>query len=80
MITAKLGYLTTPDPGRYILHFQSFGSNELMSIEVSPEQMRNILHDGVTHMLRHSFHRVPTNMQTEDAHDERADDRRQQPA
>ena len=73
MISAKLGYLTTPDPGRYIMHFQPLGSNELISIEVSPEQMRNILHDGVTHMLRHSFHRVPQ-IQTESAH-ERADNR-----
>ena len=55
---AKLAYLTTPDPGRYLLNFQPFGSEELISIEVGPDQMRNILTDGVTLMLRQSFHRV----------------------
>jgi hypothetical protein len=56
---AKLAYLTTPAPGRYMLNFQSFGSAELVSIEVGPDQMRNILTDGVALMLRQSFHRVP---------------------
>ena len=56
---SKLAYLTTPAPGRYMLHFQSFDSDELISIEVAPEQMRNILSDGVSLMLRQSFHRVP---------------------
>lgn len=56
---AKIAYLTTPSPGRYMLHFQSFGSDELISIEVGPDQMRNILSDGVSLMLRQSFHRVP---------------------
>ena len=56
---AKLAYLTTPDPGRYLLNFQPFGSEELISIEVGPDQMRNILTDGVSLMLRQSFHRIP---------------------
>jgi len=56
---AKIAYLTTPDPGRYMLNFQLFGSDELISIEVGPDQMRNILSDGVSLMLRQSFHRVP---------------------
>lgn len=63
---AKLAYLTTPDAGRYMLNFQLFGSDELISIEVGPDQMRNILTDGVTLMLRQSFHRVPVK-QTESA-------------
>lgn len=75
----KLAYLTTPDPGRYVLNFQPFGSNELMSFEVGPDQMRNILSDGVTLMLRQSFHRVSINTNQENA-DDRANDRRQQPA
>jgi hypothetical protein len=58
-VIAKLAYLTTPDPGRYMLNFQPFGSEDVISIEVGPEQMRNILTDGVTLMLRQSFHRVP---------------------
>jgi hypothetical protein len=63
---AKLAYLTSPAPGRYMLNFQSFGSNDLISIEVGPDQMRNILTDGVALMLRQSFHRVPLT-QTESA-------------
>ena len=59
MSIAKLAYLTTPDPGRYVINFQTFGSDDLVKIEVSPDQMRNILTDGVTLMLRQSFHRVP---------------------
>ncbi len=57
---AKLAYLVTPDAGRYILNFQAFGSEELISIEVAPEQMRNILIDGTALMLRQSFHPVPS--------------------
>lgn len=56
---SKIAYLVSPDPGRYILNFQAFGSDQLISIEVPPDQMRNILTDGVALMLRQSFHRVP---------------------
>jgi hypothetical protein len=50
------------------VNFQVFGSDELMPIEIGPEQMRNILLDGITLMLRQSFHRVPikTNQETAD--------------
>ena len=71
MTIAKLAYLTTPDPGRYILHFQPFGSEELTSIEIAPEQMKNILTAGVSVMLQQSFHRVPLT-KAEDAPHERA--------
>lgn len=64
---AKLAYLTTPDPGRYVLNFQTFGSNELTSIEVGPDQMRNILTSGVAIMLQQSFHRVPVKQAEEGA-------------
>lgn len=56
---AKLAYLTTPDAGRYMLNVQAVGSDELISVEIGPDQMRNILIDGVALMLRQSFHRVP---------------------
>lgn len=65
---AKLAYLTTPEPGRYMLNFQPFGSEDLISVEVAPDQMRNILTDGVSLMLRQSFHRVP-HPQAEIAHE-----------
>ncbi len=68
---AKLAYLTTPKDGRYLMNFQPFGSEELISIEVGPDQMRNILIDGVALMLRQSFHRIPVTP-TESAEHERA--------
>jgi hypothetical protein len=67
---AKIAYLTNPGAGRYVLNFQPFGSEDLTSIEIGPDQMRNILVDGVTLMLRQSFHRVPIT-QTESAQNER---------
>jgi hypothetical protein len=59
MSIAKIAYLTSPGEGRYVANFQVFGSDDLMSIEIGPDQMRNILIDGITLMLRQSFHRVP---------------------
>ncbi|MGY3527262.1 hypothetical protein [Bradyrhizobium sp. USDA 4452] len=72
MTIARLAYLTSPDPGRYILNFQAFGSEELTSIEVGPDHMRNILALGVDLMLRQSFHRVPITTNTEGAHERAA--------
>jgi hypothetical protein len=71
MTIAKIAYLTNPGAGRFVLNFQPFGTDELTSIEIGPDQMRNILVDGVTLMLRQSFHRVPIT-QTEDAAHERS--------
>jgi hypothetical protein len=68
---AKHAWLTTPEPGRYILNFQLFGSEEVTVIEVGPDHMRNIVADGVHTILRSSFHRVPVHTNTENA-DERA--------
>ena len=56
---SKLAFLTSPAEGRYVLNFQAFDSEELIRIEVGPDQMRNILTDGVALMLRQSFHPVP---------------------
>lgn len=67
MTIAKLAYLTNPSEGRFVLNFQPFGSDELTSIEVGPDQMRNILIDGTTLMLRQSFHRVPITNQESDS-------------
>lgn len=59
MTIARFAYLTSPAAGRYVFNFQTFGSDDLISIEVGPDHMRNILSDGVPLMLRQSFHRVP---------------------
>ena len=77
MTIAKLAYLTSPAAGRYVFNFQAFGSDELITIEVGPDHMRNILSDGVPLMLRQSFHRVPVETNKENAN---GGDRRQQPA
>lgn len=69
----KLAYLTSPAAGRYIINVQVCGPDDLMSIEISPEQMRNILLDGITLMLRQSFHRVPVITSTENANERAAD-------
>lgn len=59
MTIARFAYLTSPQEGRYIFNYQPFGSDELTSVELDPDQMRNILSTGVPLMLRSSFHRVP---------------------
>lgn len=74
MTIAKLAYLTSPAEGRYTLNFQPFGTDELTSIEIGPDQMKNILVDGVTLMLRQSFIRVPVTAKPEEGtQHERAD-------
>lgn len=49
---AKIAYLSTPSPGRYILNFQTFGSEELIQIEIGKDQLVNILIDGNMSALR----------------------------
>lgn len=66
---AKIAYLTSPAEGRYVLNFQPFGTDEMTSIEIGPDQMRNILVDGVTLMLRQSFHRVSIASNEETKHE-----------
>lgn len=72
---AKLAYLTSPSAGRYVFNFQTFGSDELISIEVGPDHMRNMLDDGITHWLRNSLHRVPVQINQESADDAIRDER-----
>ena len=77
---AKFAYLTSPQEGRYVFNYQTYGSNDLIQVDIDPDQMRNILATGVPLMLRQSFHRVPTPSPNEEKSHERANDRRQQPA
>ncbi len=74
---AKLAYLTTPAPGRYVLNIQAFGSDELIRIEIAKAQLANILIDGTALALREPqyLNRVPAASQTEDANE-----RHQRPA
>ena len=74
MTIARIAYLTSPSEGRFTLNYQPFGTDQLTSIEIGPDQMRNILVDGVTLMLRQSFVRVPIS-QTTESNSDRADNR-----
>jgi len=71
---AKIAYLSTPAPGRYMLNFQAFGSDELITIEIAKAHLVNILIDGTASALREEQYlsRVPST-QTKDAEHERAE-------
>jgi hypothetical protein len=73
---AKIAYLSTPSPGRYMLNYQLFGSDELIQIEIGKDQMVNILVDGNSWALRdYQFStRVPPT-HTERGEHERAEHR-----
>lgn len=49
---AKLAYLTTPGPDRFVINFQVFGCEGIQSIEISKDHMANILIDGAALVLR----------------------------
>lgn len=71
---ARLAYLTSPGPNRFVLNIQPFGSELTSHIEISKAHLANILIDGLSWSLREtSINRVPdNNTQTEDAKHERA--------
>lgn len=61
---AKLAYLTSPAPDRFILNFQSndFPVPHSFSIEISRAHLANIIIDGVSFSLRETgIRRVPEN-------------------
>jgi hypothetical protein len=60
---AKLAYLTTPGPDRFVINFQVFGCEGIQSIEISKDHMANILIDGAALVLRPAV----KSTQTEDA-------------
>lgn len=74
---AKIAYLTTPGPDRFVLNVQPVGSDDLIRFEISKAHLANILIDGLSLSLREQSHRVPV-IQTENA--DECDNRRQQPA
>ncbi|MET4529165.1 hypothetical protein [Bradyrhizobium sp. JR18.2] len=73
---AKIFYLTSPAPGRYLVNFQLFGSEEITTVEIAKAHLANVVIDGASFALRES-HRVQPTTNTESTH---GDDRRQQPA
>lgn len=75
---AKLAYLTTPGPDRFVLNIQPFGSDDLIRFEIAKAHLVNILIDGASLAFREQYpNRVQPTTSTENAH---GDDRRQQPA
>lgn len=71
---AKLAYLTSPAPDRYILNYQVEGSEELCQLEIQEAHVANIVIDGASFALRRSANRVQFPLA------ESADDSRRQPA
>ncbi len=53
---AKLAYLTTPFPGRFIINIQTFGTGETFQYEISKHHLANILIDGTALVLRETSH------------------------
>ena len=58
---AKLAYLTSPAPGRFVLHIQPWNSELTSSIEISEAHLANIIMTGTALSLRETSvnHRVP---------------------
>lgn len=74
---ARLAYLTTPGPDRFVLNIQPFGSDDIIRFEIAKAHLANILIDGAALALReYSSSRVASTTNTENA-DERAADRAQ---
>lgn len=78
---AKIAYLTSPAPNRFLLNFQhvdTLGNDALLVVEISEGHLANIITDGAHYAFRKQCsNRVPET-QTESADD--TDSRRQQPA
>jgi hypothetical protein len=74
---AKLAYLTTPGPDRFVLNIQPYGSDDIMRFEIAKAHLANILIDGASLALReYSSNRVPET-QTQESADVGADNRAQ---
>lgn len=65
---AKLAYLTSPAPNRYILNIQTFGNETLEQIEISEGHLANIIGDGAHYAFRKQYHRVPASQTETNAH------------
>jgi hypothetical protein len=65
---AKIFYLTSPAPGRYVVNYQLFGSEDLTSVEIAQAHLANVVIDGASFALRES-NRVQstTNQESADA-------------
>jgi len=65
---AKLAYLTTPGPDRFVLNIQPFGSDDLLRFEIAKAHLVNILIDGASLAFREQYqNRVQPTTSTENA-------------
>jgi hypothetical protein len=55
MSIAKIAYLSTPGPNRFVLNIQAFGSADLQKFEITKAHMINILIDGTALALRDNY-------------------------
>lgn len=61
---ARIAYLTSPQPGVYMLNVQPEGSDGCLQYEISRAHLANILVDGTALALREtSIHRVSETQQ-----------------
>lgn len=69
---AKIAYLTTPAPGKFVLNIQPEGTHDIVRYEISKAHLANIVIDGASLALRDQFNsnRVPP-IPTESATNER---------
>lgn len=63
---AKLFYLTSPAPDRYIINIQLAGTTDLMKVEIAECHLANVVADGAHYALR-KLNRVPNNSSQESA-------------
>lgn len=52
---AKLAYLTTPAPNKFVMNIQPEGSDELLRFEICKAHLANILITGTAVALRETF-------------------------
>lgn len=60
MTIAKLAYLTTPGPDRFVLNIQIFGSDDIQRFEIAKAHLANILIDGTALALRDKATATPS--------------------
>lgn len=55
---AKIAYLTTPAPGRYVLNIQPEGEEGCLCFEITQAHLANIIVNGASLALRNMDNRV----------------------
>lgn len=69
---AKLAYLTSPAPNRFVLNYQEEGDEGIKSLEISKGHLANIVITATSLAWNEQssvFHRVSSNQETGNAHE-----------